>query len=51
MTYADRLEAAIARTANAALVGLDPHADSRPSATPKPAARSKHRLVGSSCAK
>lgn len=30
MTYADRLEAAIARTANAALVGLDPHADSLP---------------------
>lgn len=30
MTYADRLEAAIARTSNAALVGLDPHADSLP---------------------
>jgi orotidine-5'-phosphate decarboxylase len=30
MSYADRLEAAIARTSNAALVGLDPHADSLP---------------------
>lgn len=30
MTYADRLEAAIARTANSALIGLDPHADSLP---------------------